>query len=162
MSQSSAQPFDICVEGGRATKKTRVTSTSVVSTHRLKPGVILLKWFIAPKDQVEVVRTCRRLGICLGGFYQPNFGNGPKMRLWMMCLGKNWDPRSRLYGSTRPIDGAQAPAIPREFTHIVQAVISAATEVPQITPDICIVNFYDSTGRLGLHQDKDESKTSIN
>jgi len=80
----------------------------------------------------------------------------------MMCLGKNWDPRSRLYGSTRPIDGAQAPAIPREFTHIVQAVISAATEVPQITPDICIVNFYDSTGRLGLHQDKDESKTSIN
>ncbi|WVZ97283.1 hypothetical protein U9M48_042832 [Paspalum notatum var. saurae] len=34
--------------------------------------------------------------------------------------------------------------------------------VPQIDPDICIVNYYTNSGKLGLHQDKDESKSSIN
>ena len=30
-----------------------------------------------------------------------------------------------------------------------------------MNPDICIVNFYNNTGSLGLHQDKDESRSSI-
>jgi DNA alkylation damage repair protein AlkB len=28
-------------------------------------------------------------------------------------------------------------------------------------PDICLINFYGPDGRMGLHQDKDESPTSI-
>jgi DNA alkylation damage repair protein AlkB len=28
-------------------------------------------------------------------------------------------------------------------------------------PDICLINFYESDGRMGLHQDKDESLPSI-
>ena len=28
-------------------------------------------------------------------------------------------------------------------------------------PDICLINFYGSDGRMGLHQDKDESASSI-
>jgi alkylated DNA repair protein (DNA oxidative demethylase) len=30
-----------------------------------------------------------------------------------------------------------------------------------IDPDLCIVNFYDTDGRMGLHQDKDEGPESI-
>ena len=33
--------------------------------------------------------------------------------------------------------------------------------MPLINLDICIVNFYTDMGRLGLHQDKDESRRSI-
>jgi alkylated DNA repair protein (DNA oxidative demethylase) len=29
------------------------------------------------------------------------------------------------------------------------------------TPDLCIVNFYDAAGRMGLHQDKDEQPASL-
>jgi DNA alkylation damage repair protein AlkB len=29
------------------------------------------------------------------------------------------------------------------------------------SPDICLINFYDADGRMGLHQDKDESQASI-
>lgn len=30
-----------------------------------------------------------------------------------------------------------------------------------IDPDLCILNYYDADGRMGLHQDKDEGKASI-
>ncbi|KAI5391395.1 uncharacterized protein LOC127108124 [Lathyrus oleraceus] len=30
-----------------------------------------------------------------------------------------------------------------------------------MTPDICIVNFYSTSGRLGLHQDRDEREESL-
>jgi len=79
-----------------------------------------------------------------------------------MSLGKNWDPTTRSYRPTRPFDGAQAPAIPEAFKMIAQTAISAAREFPQIYPDICIVNYYTNSGKLGLHQDKDESKSSLN
>jgi len=29
------------------------------------------------------------------------------------------------------------------------------------TPDVCLINFYGADGRMGLHQDKDESASSI-
>lgn len=28
-------------------------------------------------------------------------------------------------------------------------------------PDLCILNYYDADGRMGLHQDKDESERSL-
>ena len=87
--------------------------------------------------------------------------NGAKLKLWMMCLGKNWDPVTCSYGAMRSLDGAQAPAIPEGFIKKAQSAINMVGGVPQINPDICIVNFYNDTGRLGLHQDKDESRSSI-
>ncbi|KAI5391396.1 hypothetical protein KIW84_076266, partial [Lathyrus oleraceus] len=33
--------------------------------------------------------------------------------------------------------------------------------LPSMTPDICIVNFYSTSGRLGLHQDRDEREESL-
>ncbi|KAK9127302.1 hypothetical protein Syun_016099 [Stephania yunnanensis] len=33
--------------------------------------------------------------------------------------------------------------------------------LPGMQPDLCIVNFYSETGKLGLHQDRDESRESL-
>ena len=174
MSQSSTQPFDLCPRKGipertkatspesvRKKRNVEECSSNTVSVQRLRPGMILLKGFVKPKDQVEIVRECRQLGVGPGGFYRPSLKNGAKMKLWMMCLGKNWDPITRSYGPTRPFDGAQAPAIPEAFKKIVQAATTIASEVPGISPDICIVNYYNDCGKLDLHQDKDESKSSL-
>jgi DNA alkylation damage repair protein AlkB len=30
-----------------------------------------------------------------------------------------------------------------------------------LAPDLCILNYYDADGRMGLHQDKDESAASL-
>ncbi|WVZ92265.1 hypothetical protein U9M48_038345 [Paspalum notatum var. saurae] len=123
--------------------------------------MVLLKGFVKPEDQIGMVCMCQQLGKGPGGFYRPSFKNGAKPNLWMMSLGKERDPTLRSYGPTRPFDGAQAPTIPDAFKMIAQTANSTASEFPQINPDICIVNYYTNSGKLGLHQDKDESESSL-
>ncbi|CAJ1976075.1 unnamed protein product [Sphenostylis stenocarpa] len=133
----------------------------------LRPGMVLLKGYLAPSVQQKIVEKCRELGVGEGGFYQPGYEEGTKMRLKMMCLGKNWDPRTSQYGDRRPFDGARPPDIPPEFHTLVSNALRDSNAhtphnpLPSISSDICIVNFYSQTGRLGLHQDKDESEDSL-
>ncbi|KAJ0979246.1 hypothetical protein J5N97_014720 [Dioscorea zingiberensis] len=105
---------------------------------------------------------------------RPSYRNDAKLHLQMMCLGKNWDPEAK-YVELRPTDGAKPPEIPEEFRKLVKGSIQAShdfllhqnkdinveDELPKISPDICIVNFYNENGRLGLHQGRDESPESL-
>lgn len=140
----------------------------------LQPGMVLLKNYISLAEQVNIVKKCRDLGVGQGGFYQPRYQDGAKLRLHMMCLGLNWDAQTRKYEKQRPFDNCEPPPIPHEFSLLVENSIrdshslikeefdSNPEEVlPWMNPDICIVNFYTTTGRLGLHQDRDESKESL-
>ncbi|GMH03821.1 hypothetical protein Nepgr_005660 [Nepenthes gracilis] len=141
----------------------------------LRAGMVLLKNYISSSEQVEIVKTCRKLGIGPGGFYQPGYRDGAKLHLKMMCLGLNWDPEESKYGELRPTDGAKPPCIPDEFKQLVKRAMETshiliANEcgagkpdniLPFMSPDICIVNFYSANGRLGLHQDRDETQESL-
>lgn len=116
--------------------------------------------------QIKIVRTCQELGKGPGGFYQPGYNDGAKLRLHMMCLGLNWNSRTRKYEKVRSVDSCEPPGIPNEFILLVQRALSEAhslimedSEVsnvedilPAMSPDICIVNFYKTSGRLGLHK----------
>ncbi|PIN09560.1 DNA oxidative demethylase [Handroanthus impetiginosus] len=140
-----------------------------------RPGMILLKDYLSLKDQVKVIKTCRDLGRGPGGFYQPGYRDGAMMHLKMMCLGKNWDPETSVYGDKRSVDEAKPPPIPDEFQQLVKGAVQdchdyleshskvndARRILPAMSPDICIINFYSKTGKLGLHQDKDESSESL-
>ncbi|XP_074311874.1 DNA N(6)-methyladenine demethylase ALKBH1D-like isoform X2 [Silene latifolia] len=144
-------------------------------TRVIRPGMVLLKKYISPTEQISIARKCRDLGLGPGGFYHPGYKNGSKLRLRMMCLGLDWDPQTRKYQKRRRIDRAKAPDIPSEFHMLVSRamqdslsliredpkVCNAEEILPQMTPDVCIVNFYTETGRLGLHQDRDESEESL-
>ncbi|XP_073114538.1 DNA N(6)-methyladenine demethylase ALKBH1D [Elaeis guineensis] len=183
-------PFDICtrdstgpvklnlslLQVNREKRRERELTRNVPQHRYLRPGMILLKNFISHQNQVQIIKICRELGLGLGGFYRPGYRDGAKLHLQMMCLGKNWDPESRLYGDKRPFDGAVPPKIPEEFKKLVEGAIQAChdflrqnsksnksveDELPGMSPDICLVNFYSTSGRLGLHQDRDESKDSL-
>lgn len=113
-----------------------------------------------------MVKSCQDLGRRAGGFYQPGYRDGAKLHLKMMCLGKNWDPETSTYGDKRPIDQAMPPPIPEEFQRLVKEaiqechrylesdpkVMNAKNILPPVSPNICIINFYTKTGKLGLHQ----------
>lgn len=115
---------------------------------------------------MNIVKLCRDLGLGSGGFYRPGYRDGAKLNLMMMCLGKNWDPETGQYGDRRPVDGAIPPKIPDEFFQLVENAIKESQSLimkdsktsnskgilPWMIPDICLVNFYSSSGRLGLHQ----------
>ncbi|WVZ52744.1 hypothetical protein U9M48_003774, partial [Paspalum notatum var. saurae] len=168
MSQPSTQPFDLCPNYQESTKAKTTTpreqkkrkagesSTEAASVQHLRFGMDLSSLKIKSGWLVCVDNWVRA---------QEDFtGQASRMvpsYLWMMSLGKNWDPTARSYGPTRPFDGAQAPTIPDAFKMIAQTANSTASESPQITPDICIVNYYTNSGKLGLHQDKDESESTL-
>lgn len=93
----------------------------------------------------------------------------------MMCLGRDWDPQTRKYQKRRRIDRSIPPHIPYGFHQLVDRamkdsytlirrdfeICNAEEILPSMSPDICIVNFYTESGRLGLHQDRDESADSL-
>ncbi|OAY78054.1 Alpha-ketoglutarate-dependent dioxygenase AlkB, partial [Ananas comosus] len=183
---SERRPFDICLDESKRTVFTLRPSLLELNREKrrncqkkyLRPGMVLLKGFIGHDDQASfslIIKICRELGIGAGGFYTPGYSDGAKLHLLMMCLGKNWDPETSSYEEKRFFDGAIPPEIPRLFKRLVENAIRAShdflvqeegvknveEELPWMSPDICIANFYSNSGKLGLHQDKDESKSSL-
>ncbi|KAF3447995.1 hypothetical protein FNV43_RR08703 [Rhamnella rubrinervis] len=87
-----------------------------VASHKiLRPGMVLLKHYITHNEQVQIVRSCQKLGVGPGGFYQPGYKDGAKLHLHMMCLGLSWDPETRKYEDFRSVDGSETPGLLLNF-----------------------------------------------
>lgn len=82
------------------------------------------------------------------------------MHVRMLCLGRHWNARTYTYEATRSdFDGAPVPPLPSDLASLARRVASEARFT--FAPDLCIMNWYGPDGRMGLHQDKDESRASI-
>src|SRR5688572_14332694 len=124
------------------------------------PGAIWLKRFLAEDEQRTIARRATALLDGPNGGYIPIVRGGGKMHVRMLCLGRHWNPLTYRYESTRADhDGAPAAPIPPEWVGVARDVAAAAGF--EATPDICLINWYGGDGRMGLHQDKDESRESI-
>jgi alkylated DNA repair protein (DNA oxidative demethylase) len=92
--------------------------------------------------------------------YVPIVRGGGKMHVRMLCLGRHWNGRSYEYEGTRSdFDGLAAPPIPGNLRTIARDIASAVGMA--VDPDVCILNYYDDEGRMGLHQDKDEGPRAL-
>ena len=82
------------------------------------------------------------------------------MHVRMLCLGRHWNGKSYIYEATRSdFDGLPVPPLPDNFRELARRC--AAAVGMSIDADLCILNHYGADGRMGLHQDKDESPESI-
>ncbi|KAK6118215.1 hypothetical protein DH2020_048001 [Rehmannia glutinosa] len=160
---------------GNMEKNNNVDESVEEAEQVLRPGMVLFKRYIPISEQVEIVKRCRELGCGPGGFYRPGYEDGAKLRLYMMCLGLDWNPQTREYGERRQYDNVGTPDIPHEFASLVSRVlndshalikremktINVEDILPPMSPDVCIVNFYTTTGRLGLHQVTDDVLSDV-
>lgn len=90
----------------------------------------------------------------------PTVRGGGRMRVRMVCLGHHWNARTYTYEPTRADhDGAPVPPVPEDFAALASRIAQDAGY--EFIPDICLINEYGADGRMGLHQDKDESPASI-
>jgi DNA alkylation damage repair protein AlkB len=131
-----------------------------VTRSDLAPGVVWLKGYLSPDEQRVLAGDCRRILDGPAGGYVPTVRGGGRMRVRMVCLGRHWNPLTYRYEPTRADhDNLPVGPVPPEWVALATRAASAAGF--DATPDICLVNYYGADGRMGLHQDKDESRQSL-
>ena len=124
------------------------------------PGAFHLPRSVALEDQRALVGECRALADGPVPAYVPVVRGGGRMHVRMLCLGRHWNGKTYTYEPTRSdYDDLPAPPLPGAFRSLAEA-IARSVGMP-FAPDLCILNYYDAEGRMGLHQDKDEGERSL-
>jgi len=124
------------------------------------PGAVHLERYLSLDDQRALVAQCRALVDGAVPAYVPVVRGGGKMHVRMLCLGRHWNGKTYTYEATRSdFDNLPAPPLPDNFKRLARELAHAAAMT--IEADLCILNYYDADGRMGLHQDKDESEPSL-
>lgn len=126
----------------------------------IAPGAIYLDSYFPLDRQIHFAARCLELGEAAAGFYTPIVRGRYPMSVRMLCLGRHWNAHSYAYEDVRSdVDGQPVPALPADFAALAAGIAGDAGF--GMRPDICIVNWYRVGSRMGLHQDKDESPSSI-
>ena len=124
------------------------------------PGAVWLRGWLTPAEQGALVAQCRAFMDGPVGGYVPTVRGGGTMRVRMTCLGRHWNARTYAYEATRgDHDGQPVEPVPGDW--VALAARLAADAGFAMRADVCLINWYGAEGRMGLHQDKDESQESI-
>jgi alkylated DNA repair protein (DNA oxidative demethylase) len=123
-------------------------------------GAAWLRRWLSLEQQLKLVEQCRAIMDGPAGGYVPTVRGGGKMHVRMTCLGRHWNPRTYRYVATRE-DHDDAPVAPVPEAWVALASAAAHEAGFECRPDICLINFYGDDGRMGVHQDKDESPASL-
>jgi len=126
----------------------------------IAPGAFHLRGYLTLDAQRALVDRCRALLDGNPPGYVPVVRGGGKMHVRMLCLGRHWNGKTYKYEDTRSdFDGLPVPPLPEDFKVLADEI--AASVGMALDADLCILNSYDAEGRMGVHQDKDESARSI-
>jgi len=126
----------------------------------IAPGAVHLPHYLSLDDQRALVAQCRALVDGAVPAYVPVVRGGGRMHVRMLCLGRHWNGKTYSYEATRSdFDNLPAPPLPANLKRLAQDLARVAEMT--FDPDLCILNYYDAEGRMGLHQDKDEGERSL-
>jgi DNA oxidative demethylase len=126
----------------------------------IAPGAHHFRRYLELARQRALADACRALADGAVPAYVPVVRGGGRMHVRMLCLGRHWNGKTYRYEPARSdFDDLPAPPLPPSFASLAAEIASAAG-MP-VDADLCILNYYDADGRMGLHQDKDESAESI-
>jgi alkylated DNA repair protein (DNA oxidative demethylase) len=131
-----------------------------VETVEVAAGAFHLRRALSVDRQRAFVDRCRALVDGAVPAYVPVVRGGGKMHVRMLCLGRHWNGKTYMYESTRSdFDNLPAPPLPEAFLALARE-LAVSVGMPSAS-DLCILNYYGAEGRMGLHQDKDESARSL-
>jgi alkylated DNA repair protein (DNA oxidative demethylase) len=138
-------------EGDR--EEARLAQRSLVS---IAPGVDYFPGFL---DRAAQEALCNEVLAILAEAppFRPRMPRTGKPFSVLMsnCGPLGWvsDEAGYRYQPTHPETGRAWPPMPRRLVTAFAAIAPAAPP-----PEACLVNLYDSTARMGLHQDRDEEE----
>ena len=116
-------------------------------------GFDVHKAFLGLQAQETLVARVREV-VKVAPFIRPQTPWGKPMSVRISAAGDfGWhaDRSGYRYISAHP-SGVPWPAIPREILEVWQSLTGLERK-----PECCLINYYDSEARMGMHQDKDEA-----
>jgi alkylated DNA repair protein (DNA oxidative demethylase) len=125
----------------------------------LPPGVRHLPGHLDKANQEALVEVVRAI-VVEAPLYTPTMPkSGKEMSVRMTnCGSLGWvtdKEHGYRYQATHPVTGKPWPAIPDILLDIWRDTAESDVE-----PEACLINYYDPTARMGLHQDRDEREFS--
>ncbi len=118
------------------------------------PGVTHWPGYLAPAAQVALVADLREVARQAPFFAprMPRTGKPFSVRM-TNCGPLGWvsDETGYRYQPHHPETGLPWPLLPQALTAAWQAL----ADYPHL-PEACLVNFYEASAKMGLHQDRDE------
>ena len=116
-------------------------------------GFEIYSGLLGPDEQAALVDDVREV-VRVAPLFSPMTPYGKPMRVRMTSAGKyGWySDRSGYRYVPRHPSGVEWPEIPQRVLAIWRALVSEDRE-----PDCCLVNFYDDSAKMGMHQDRDEA-----
>lgn len=124
---------------------------------RLEPtlivrGVNVFKGLLSKAEQSAMVDDLRVVAQ-VAPFFTPKTASGQSMSVKMTSAGRfGWvsDANGYRYEQQHP-SGVAWPEIPQSVLAVWNAVSRS-----ERSPESCLINYYSSTAKMGLHQDRDE------
>eukprot|EP01037_Dinobryon_pediforme_P002521 gene2521-2560_t len=124
----------------------------------LQPGLRYYPLFLDRDSQQALVTRIREI-VREAPLFVPKMPKTDKPFSVRMsnCGELGWvsDQKSYRYQPHHPTTGAPWPKMPDSLLDIWQAVAQCPAQ-----PEACLINFYEMTAKMGLHQDRDEQDFS--
>jgi len=118
------------------------------------PGFLYRPGALDPAARTDLLAEVQA-AIRIAPFYRPVTPGGKPFSVRMTNMGRvGWvSDRARYrYQVTHPETGAPWPPIPATLLTLWDGLTGGSAP-----PDACLVNLYQDTARMGLHQDRDEA-----
>lgn len=119
------------------------------------PGAVHLPGYLSLAQQRHLVDAFRQWAAGPVPAHRTKV-RGHEMSVRTVCLGWHWSP----YRYTREaidVNGAVVPPMPDWLVRAGRAAVAAAYGADHgYTADTALLNYYDATAKMGMHQDKDE------
>ena len=119
-------------------------------------GVHFWQAWLSKEKQTQILDDIRVV-VARAPLFVPITSSGKKMSVRMTsagCMGWMSDNSGYRYEAKHP-SGVPWPQIPESILEVWNSLSGSSRR-----PDCCLVNFYQTTARMGLHQDRDEADFS--
>ena len=122
------------------------------------PGAVHVPDWLSLEEQRELIVHCRNWAKPPAPMRKTILPGGKSMSVQTVSLGWHWLPYrySRL---AEDVDGSPVDPFPEWLGDLGRRAIAAVNgqdEANRYAPDCALINYYDATAKMGLHQDKDE------
>ncbi|MGW2840433.1 alpha-ketoglutarate-dependent dioxygenase AlkB family protein [Streptomyces sp. NPDC001493] len=123
------------------------------------PGAVHVPGWLSVERQRELVTACRAWARGPVPLRHTELPGGGVMSVRTVCLGWHWLPY-RYVRTADDVNGARVADFPGWLAELGRAAVAEAYEDEAAgrayAPDAGLVNFYDATARMGMHQDREE------